>query len=202
MKFVIHNVKCLILIQWKSSFILFQVKEEDEEEEEEKKDHVNNAKPITISLFCHCDLLFLNHIHSAFGPLRCDERIQCVLMYLRLIKIFCSQTSRLVQGSVIITVSVRLCNLHTNHMHSCLSHYSFIIKFSQSVIQSVSVCLCLPVCQPASLSLSLSLSLFLHLSLPPSPLSLSDRVPKQGFVPRPLSLRKIFQTVQKVCSPL
>ena len=153
MKFVIHNVKCLILIQWKSSFILFQVKEEDEEEEEEeKKDHVNIAKPITISLFCHCDLVFLNHILSAFGPLRCDERIQCVLMYLRLIKMFCSQTSRLVQGSVIITVSVRLCNLHTNHMHSCLSHYSFIIKFSQSVNQSgilsLSFCVCVSLSLP------------------------------------------------------
>ena len=97
----------------------------------------------------------------------------------------------------------RFCNLHTNHMHSCLSRYPFIIKFSQSVSQSVSVCLCLCLSLSACLPACLCLSPFILPSLPLSlSLSLSDRVPKQGFVPRPLSLRKIFQTVQKVCSPL
>ena len=68
MKFVIHNVKCLILIQWKSSFILFQVKEEEEEdeEEEEKKDHVNIAKPIT-SCFVIVILFFLTTYTALLG---------------------------------------------------------------------------------------------------------------------------------------
>ena len=66
MKFVIHNVKCLILIQWKSSFILFQVKEEEDEDEEEKKDHVNIAKPIT-SCFVIVILFFLTTFTALLG---------------------------------------------------------------------------------------------------------------------------------------
>ena len=66
MKFVIHNVKCLILIQWKSSFILFQVKEEEDEDEEEKKEYVNIAKPIT-SCFVIVILFFLTTYTALLG---------------------------------------------------------------------------------------------------------------------------------------
>ena len=66
MKFVIHNVNCLILIQWKSSFILFQVKEEEDEDEEEKKEYVNIAKPIT-SCFVIVILFFLTTYTALLG---------------------------------------------------------------------------------------------------------------------------------------